>query len=115
MRKSILTFCSETLLDAERGVEMLIDFYENHPLPLKFAVEIAQARIDVMYPYWMGILVEDERNMDDIDEWLYDGGVRIPSREVCVGVPRRVEFEQLGTTIARWEFSEGKAREITLE
>lgn len=108
---SCLIFCSEKLVDSEKGANLLIEHYESRPTDFPLAIEIARTKYDAMFPYLLGILASEDQ-IDELDEWIYEGKINIPSREVCMGAPRLYEFKNYADKIARWELADGKAREI---
>lgn len=102
--KSCFIFCSDSLEKSQKGLENIKEYYKKHPLSFPFTVFVKEAHLDVMYPYWVGI-VFDKRYMVEMDEWLCE--FRIPSGEVCAGVARYRELQKLADTLKKCDFRNG--------
>lgn len=106
---SCIIFCHSELSEAGKTLQIISQYYEQHPTAIPFDLGLAQSKMDVMYPYWTAMLFDD-RYLDEIDEWIYKAG--ISCGEVCVGVPRYREYVTLGSELQRLRCKDGSIEEI---
>jgi hypothetical protein len=116
--KSCFIFCSDSLEKAQKGLENIKEHYKKKSLSFPFTAVIKEAHLDVMYPYWVGIIF-DKEHMRDVDEWVCE--FRIPSDEVCAGVARYRELRDTADILDRYDFwngtiiSENDMKEVEIE
>jgi len=100
--------CYETLKEAGNALNQFIDYFEKDPNPHILSFEIAEADIDVMYPYWVGVIF-DTKDLSSIDDWMCRNYVSTP--DFYSGRARYIEFKTLATTVQVVKCDRGKIAE----
>jgi len=94
--EDIFLLCYATLKAAGAALDQLVKFFEDNPNQHITSIELADAILDVPYPYWVGV-VFDTSDLDSVDNWMCKNYVSAP--DFYSGQARYLEFRAHSTSI----------------